>query len=311
MIVLENVSKAFRRQRVLDGLCLRIGERDRVALIGSNGAGKTTLIRCLLGELTYEGSILVDGKSPRADRRDVLAGLGFVPQLPPPLRMPVSELIRFAAAVSGGGQQPILDVLGRMGLDLAEVAGKPFVKLSGGQKQKILAAIALGRPTRLLILDEPTANLDPAARQVLFDLLAQRSNDPVIISSHRLEEVAGLVNRVIELDRGRVVLDDRVADAGQAQGLQPCAIRISRAEDAFARAIREWGFTASAGGLEWTGMVAAPDRLRFLGLVSRYAGLIASLRLDEPGRVEMGRLNGAFAATPQREEDEHARRAPT
>ena len=79
MIAIENVGKTFRNQRVLDGMSLSIGARDRVALIGSNGAGKTTLVRCILGEYTCEGTILVDGRSPRTARREVLAGIGFVP----------------------------------------------------------------------------------------------------------------------------------------------------------------------------------------------------------------------------------------
>lgn len=280
MIRLEGVTKAFRRHPVLDRLTLSIGENDRVALIGSNGAGKTTLIRCLLGEYTFDGDITIDGLSPRKDRRDVLRQIGFVPQLPPPLRMPVSELVRFSAAVSGVDTGSIIAVMERLGLSFDEVRARPFVKLSGGQKQKILAAIALGRPARLLILDEPTANLDPAARRSLFESLAERTNQPIIISSHRLEEVSGLVNRVIELERGRVVLDDHVADGSDPGGTVACILRISRPEAAFARAVQEWAFTGSADGLEWRGTIAEPDRLRFLGMLARYGGLMAAVHLE-------------------------------
>lgn len=308
MIAIEGVIKTFRQQRVLDGLSLSIAARDRVALIGSNGAGKTTLVRCLLGEYTYEGEILIDGLSPRAARRQVLSTIGFVPQLPPPLRMPVSELIRFAAGIGNADVAAIETVMVRLGLALEEVGSKPFFRLSGGQKQKILAAIALGRPTRLLILDEPTANLDPAARRVLFELLAERRDDPMIISSHRLEEVAGLVNRVVELDRGRVVLDDRVEGAGEVGGLQRCTLRIARAEAAFARAMAEWHFGADASGCVWQGEVAAPDRLRFLGTLARYAGLLTSVKLDSPtdGTLAATRVDAAAAR-----ESGHAHQANT
>jgi ABC-2 type transport system ATP-binding protein len=274
-----------------------------VALIGSNGAGKTTLVRCMLGEYTFDGSILIDGRSPRAERRQVLSAIGFVPQLPPPLRIPVRELIRFAAGVGGGDIDAIVGVMARLGLDLDDVGSKPFFRLSGGQKQKILVAIALGRPTRLLILDEPTANLDPAARRVLLELLAEREGDPIIISSHRLEEVAGLVNRVVELDRGRVVLDDRVEGAGLAGGLQQCSLRIARPEAAFARAMAEWQFTADITGREWRGEVAAPDRLRFLGTLARYAGLLTSVKLQAPAD---GNLGGTRACCRPARESGHA-----
>ena len=280
MIHISHLTKTFRRQRVLDDLSLKIEAKDRVALIGSNGAGKTTLIRCLLGEYVFEGTISVYGKSPRAHRADVLKQIGFVPQLPPPLKMPVGELMHFAAKVCGVPQENMRALVERMGLDLAEISRKPFEKLSGGQKQKILLSIAMGRESELLILDEPTANLDPAARQIFFDLLAERIDQPVLISSHRLEEVSGLVNRVIELDRGKVVLDDRVADQIDTAQRQECRIALVRPHAAFAKAIGEWDFVSDSEGLEWRGTVAGPDRLRFLGVLSRYAGLLESLTLS-------------------------------
>jgi ABC-2 type transport system ATP-binding protein len=279
VITIDEVGKTFGRVNVLDGVSLSVQEGERLALIGSNGAGKTTLIRCLLGEYAYSGEILVDGRSPRRERRAVLDGIGFVPQLPPPLKMPVSELVRFAAAVSRTGEASVAAILDRLGLELADVAAKPFVKLSGGQKQKILAAIALGRDCKLLILDEPTANLDPAARKVLFDLLAERPERPMIISSHRIEEVAGLVNRVVEMDRGRIVLDERIEGTAGVAARQACTLTIRRAEPAFANAMREWGFRTSGSGLEWRGEVASADRMRFLALVARYGGLVAAIEL--------------------------------
>ena len=101
MIRFEQVAKQFRRNRVLQGIDLGFGRGDRVALVGSNGAGKTTLIRCLLGEYVCQGKVSVDGRDPRVHREEVLARVGFVPQLPPPLKMPVGQLIRFAASVCG------------------------------------------------------------------------------------------------------------------------------------------------------------------------------------------------------------------
>ena len=100
MIELSGLIKSFRGTRILDNLTLSIGARDRIALVGANGAGKTTLIRCLLGEYTHEGTVRMNGFDPRQNRNSVLGLIGFVPQLPPPLRMPVAELIRFTAGVS-------------------------------------------------------------------------------------------------------------------------------------------------------------------------------------------------------------------
>ncbi|GAB4169507.1 MAG: ABC transporter ATP-binding protein [Rhodocyclaceae bacterium] len=282
MIRVDQVSKTFRRNRVLDGVSLEIGLGERVALIGSNGAGKTTLIRCLLGEYTFDGTIRIDGRSPRRERKSVLAGIGFVPQLPPPLKMPVGQLVGFAAGLCGTDPRRIFDLAERLGLDAAPILDRPLVRLSGGMKQKLLIAIAMGRDAKLLVMDEPAANLDPEARKIFFELLAERADSAtMLISSHRLNEVSALVNRVVELDTGRVVLDDRVADDVSLTGMLDCRICVKRPEPALAKALSSWNFTDLGGGLEWQGEVAGPDRLRFLGMTSRYVALIRSIRLEE------------------------------
>jgi ABC-2 type transport system ATP-binding protein len=282
MIRFDNVAKTFRRSRVLDGISLEIGLGERVALIGSNGAGKTTLIRCLLGEYVHDGQISIDGRVPRLARAEVLADIGFVPQLPPPLKMPVGQLITFAARLCDSDPQRILDLAGRLGLDTAPILDRQFVRLSGGMKQKLLIAVALGRNARVLVMDEPAANLDPEARKIFFELLAERSEQAtMLISSHRLNEVSALVNRVIELDMGRVVLDDRVADDVSLSGLLDCRILVKRADPALAKALAAWQFTDVGEGLAWQGCVAGPDRLRFLGMTSRYVALISDLKMTE------------------------------
>ncbi|MCX8085836.1 MAG: ABC transporter ATP-binding protein [Rhodocyclaceae bacterium] len=282
MIRCENLSKSFRRARVLDGIDLDVALGERIALIGSNGAGKTTLIRCLLGEYVHEGKVTIDGRSPRTERTAVLGKIGFVPQLPPPLKMPVGQLIEFSAALSAADPARIDALAGRLGLDVAAIRSRPFVKLSGGMKQKLLIAIALGRDAKLLIMDEPAANLDPAARRIFFDLLAERQHEAtMLISSHRIDEVASLVNRVIELDMGKIVLDDRVADDVSLTGRFACRLVARRADAALAKALASWHFTAEADGLAWRGEVAGPDRLRFFGMLSRYVALIGDLSLSE------------------------------
>ncbi|MFZ5441953.1 MAG: ABC transporter ATP-binding protein [Myxococcota bacterium] len=281
MIRLQGLTKVFKRLKVLDALDLKVDTGERIALIGSNGAGKTTMIRCMLGEYTFAGDVMLDGKSPRAYRREVLRKVGFVPQLPPPLKMPVKALLQFSAAVSGTKVSAIEDVAARLGLDVKAFAHQPFFKLSGGQKQKLLISIALGRDAELLIMDEPAANLDPEARHAFFSLLAERAaKATMIISSHRLDEVAALVNRVIELDRGKVVLDDKVADA-PLTGVLACTVTLRRADPAIAKALREWGFTDAGEGVAWTGTVAGADRLRFMGMLSRYVGLLVKVSLEE------------------------------
>ncbi|MDR1994412.1 ABC transporter ATP-binding protein [Azonexus sp.] len=282
MIQFTNLVKTFRRIRVLDGIDLDIGLGERIALIGSNGAGKTTLIRCLLGEYTYDGKVTVAGLDPRSNRTAVLGNIGFVPQLPPPLKMPVGQLIDFSASLCGTEPQRIHAIAQRLGLDVDAIQTRQFVRLSGGMKQKLLIAIALGRDAKVLVMDEPAANLDPEARKIFFDLLAERLEDAtMIISSHRLDEVSALVNRVIEMDMGKIVLDDKVADDVALTARLACRIVLKRFEPAFAKALDGWNFTSCDNDLVWQGEIAGPDRLRFLGIVSRYTALIADLSLVE------------------------------
>ena len=282
MIKFTNVAKTFRKARVLDGISLDIELGERVALIGSNGAGKTTLIRCLLGEYTHDGGVTIDGLNPRSNRTAVLGQIGFVPQLPPPLKMPVGQLIDFSASLCGTDPRRIHDIARRLGLDIDGILSRQFVRLSGGMKQKLLIAIALGRDAKVLVMDEPAANLDPEARKIFFDLLAERLNDAtMIISSHRLDEVSALVNRVVEMDMGKVVLDDKVADAVTLTARLACRILLSRFEPAFAKALDGWNFTCSDDNCLWQGEIAGPDRLRFLGIMSRYTALVSDLSLAE------------------------------
>lgn len=296
MIRLHDLTKSFGSARVLDRLSLEVPRGQRIALIGSNGAGKTTLFRCLLGEYIHDGTVEIEGQNPRANRTDVLRRVGFVPQIAPRLEMPVGALMRYVADVSGGEVASMDSVANRLGLDVAQISRRPFVKLSGGMKQKLLIAMALGRPTRLLILDEPAANLDPAARAAFFELLAERGDGTtMIISSHRIDEIAALVNRVIEMERGRVILDDAVSDAGALGSSFRVELATARPEPGFARNAGEWGLAECMSGV-WGGSIAGPDRLRFLGFVARHSGLIknVSIREDRNVSAEEGSHAGVF-----------------
>ncbi len=278
----SGLKKSFRRIDVLRGLDIELERGDRVALVGSNGAGKTTLFRCLLGEYCYEGNLSVLGMEPRRQRAKILSSVGFVPQLPPPLKMPVKTLIDFASSICNSSPEKMAEVAGQLGLSLKEIGDRQFYRLSGGQKQKLLISIALGRDCAVLIMDEPAANLDPEARRVFFQLLEHRQHEAaMIISSHRLSDVASLVNRVLELDSGMVVLDDRVNDAIELSHTLACDVEIIRADDAFAQSVTHWGFENMNSGKVWRGDVAGPDRLRFLGMLSRYAAILGNVSMRD------------------------------
>ncbi|WP_338152358.1 ABC transporter ATP-binding protein [Sulfurovum riftiae] len=212
LVLAENVSKVFMGSKVLDNVDLRIERGDRIAMMGPNGAGKTTLVRAMLGFYHIDsGKISVDGHDPVKNRVEVLKNISFIPQLPPPVKLSIDELLLYIERSSGVSRAKIFEEAGRMDLDLQKHISKPFFKLSGGMKQKLLIAIALSKKSDLLIFDEPTANLDPKGREKFYDLLTEIDAEcSTLFITHRLDEIEGLVNRKIYMDLGKVVEDEKV-----------------------------------------------------------------------------------------------------
>ena len=212
IIEAKGIAKKFMREYVLDHINLTINSGDRVALMGPNGAGKTTLVRAILGFYHLDkGDIKVFGNDPIKSRVEVLNSISFIPQLPPPIKLSIEELIKYISKSSNTTQESIFKEAKRMELDLEANLSKPFFKLSGGMKQKLLIAIALSKKSNLLIFDEPTANLDPKGREQFYELLSEIDEScSTIYITHRLDEIEPLVNRKIYMELGKIVEDERL-----------------------------------------------------------------------------------------------------
>jgi ABC-2 type transport system ATP-binding protein len=212
MIKINNVTKKFGSTISLDNINIEFKKDDSIALMGANGAGKTTLIRSILGYYHLNsGSILVNGFDPIKEREEVLGDISFVPQLPPPIKLNIKELIDYIQKSSATKREDILYYANEMKLDIDSNMYKSFFKLSGGMKQKLLISISLARESSIMIFDEPTANLDPKARDDFYRLLNGKEKERVILFvTHRLEEVKGLVNREIYMDLGKVISDEKL-----------------------------------------------------------------------------------------------------
>ena len=212
MIKIKILTKTFGVQNSLDNISLELNKGDSVIIMGQNGAGKTTLIRSILGQyIPSSGTIEVAGNNPFKNRVDTISKVGFVPQLPPPIKLTVEELINFAIHSSNISKKSVVELCLKMDLDLNEHMKKVFFKLSGGMKQKLLIAIAIAKNPEIFIFDEPTANLDPKGRENFYEIIKEyNKNRLIIFISHRIEEVLNLVNRKIELDLGKVILDEKI-----------------------------------------------------------------------------------------------------
>ena len=212
MIKVSNLTKKFGSHISLDSVNCEFNKNEAIALMGANGAGKTTLIRSILGYYhPNSGEVLINGLNPIKDRTKVLKDISFVPQLPPPIKLSISELIQYISISADVDKELISHYANEMKLDIKANMNKSFFKLSGGMKQKLLIAISLAKKSDIIIYDEPTANLDPKARDDFYRLLKQNEDEKVLLFvTHRLEEVKDLVNRQIYMDLGKIVSDEKV-----------------------------------------------------------------------------------------------------
>jgi ABC-2 type transport system ATP-binding protein len=207
-IELSHVCKNFGGVAALRDVSFEVPSGAKVGLVGPNGSGKSTLLRILNGLAACEGEARLDGQDPLRDRASLAARMAYVPQIAPRFGASVHEIVRAIADVRSIPTEDVRRAAARLDLDLGSLGSRPFRDLSGGTKQKLLLALALARPLPLLILDEPTASLDGGARERFFDLFEETSSaSTVLLSSHRIDELRQLVDRVIGLADGAVAYD--------------------------------------------------------------------------------------------------------
>ncbi|WP_448630804.1 ABC transporter ATP-binding protein [Cellulomonas soli] len=210
VLQVQEVTRRFGAVTALDEVSLDVGDGELVGLLGPNGAGKTTLLSLVSGlRRPDSGTVRLFGGDPR-DAANRLA-LGITPQETGlPATLTVGEVVDF---VAGHYPAPMTrsEVLARFGLE--DLARRQTGGLSGGQRRRLAVALALvGRP-RLVLLDEPTTGLDVEARHVLWDALREYHADgaTVLLTSHYLEEVEALAERVVVIGAGRVLADGTLA----------------------------------------------------------------------------------------------------
>jgi ABC-2 type transport system ATP-binding protein len=208
--------KQYRRGRAVDGVDLTVGPGERVGLLGPNGAGKTTTLLMCLGAVTPdEGTVEILGHPLPRERSQAMARVGFgAGYLPLPERMRVIEYLRMFGRLAGlrRPDPAAREALERFGI--AHLAGAMGTEMSSGQKTLVGIAKAVLHQPRLLVLDEPTASLDPdVALRVRVGLreLSAEQGTALLVTSHNMVEVERLCERVVFLSAGRVVADGTAA----------------------------------------------------------------------------------------------------
>lgn len=212
VIELAELTKLYGRTRAVDGLTLNIPRGSIFGFLGPNGSGKTTTIRVLLGFLRpTKGHAAVLGYDSWRNAATIKPHVGYMPgdiRLPPWLTCRKGLSIS-AAAGNGGATVTRGRELGELfGLD----EGVPVQDMSRGMRQKLGLILSLAHAPRLLVLDEPTASLDPIVQSRLYDVLRERAANgaTVFLSSHTLGEVEQLCDKVAILRTGRLVAEDTV-----------------------------------------------------------------------------------------------------
>ena len=228
MISFTNVYKRFGRLQALDNINLSFSASKSIALIGPNGSGKTTLIKCLLGMVVPDkGSISIKGEEILGTW-SYRENIGYMPQISSyPENMTISQVLEMMKDIRQYNQ---LDEDLVQAFKLPQLANKPMRTLSGGTRQKVSACLAFLFNPEVLVLDEPTAGLDPVASGILQDKILQetRNGKLVLITSHILSELDDLVDEVAYLQDGKLQFHKQVAELQAETGEQKLVRAMAR-----------------------------------------------------------------------------------
>jgi len=221
MIRVENIRKFYGDSEVLKNISFNVNRGEIVGFLGPNGAGKTTTMRIITGYLSPNaGDVKIDGHSIRKEPEKVKSLIGYLPEHPPLYRdYPVRGFLRFVADLKGIDRAQVENeiswVVDRTGIK--EVIGRIVGHLSKGFQQRVgLATALLGKPP-VLILDEPTVGLDAKQIREIRSLIRELAEShTIILSSHILPEVSEICEKIIIINNGNIVAQDKKENLGEA-----------------------------------------------------------------------------------------------
>ena len=244
MIRIENINKRFKKLQALDQINASFEKGQVVSLIGPNGSGKTTLIKSILGTVRPDsGKIYVNG-SPINGDPDYRSQIGYMPQIGRyPDNMRVGQLFRMMKNIRKVPDDA-LDTELILKFNLNAIFEKPMRTLSGGTRQKVSAALAFYFDPAILILDEPTAGLDPLSSEILKEKIMRekKENKLILITSHILSDLDELTTHIIYLQEGKMIFMKDIGSLRRETGegkLGKAIARVMRDEKKESRWIGE------------------------------------------------------------------------
>lgn len=231
MIKIEKLSKRFGDRYAVNKISAEINKGEIVGFLGPNGAGKSTTMNIITGYISYtEGKVEIDGKDILDSPNEIKKLIGYLPEQPPLYpEMTVKEYLNFVYDLKGctlSRTRHIEEICGIV--SIKDVYGRVIGNLSKGYKQRIGIAQALIGNPEIIILDEPTAGLDPRQIVEIRNLIRTLGLDhTVILSTHVLSEIQAVCDRIIVMDKGKIVADEKTEElASAAPGNRRMSVRI-------------------------------------------------------------------------------------
>ena len=209
-INVTNLVKSFDEQSVIKNISFKVKKNSIVGILGKNGAGKTTLLGMLLGLITpTKGDVYIFGKNLKFNKKEILSEVNFQsPYVDLPKKMTVEQNLTFYSRLYGVKNfNNVIETLAN-DLKINDLLKKNYGSLSAGQKTKINLCKALLNKPKLLLLDEPTASLDPETSIFIRNYLIEyqkKNSSSILITSHNLNEVQAMCSNIILLKSGEIV----------------------------------------------------------------------------------------------------------
>jgi len=290
-IEVSRLVKSYGTQRAVDDVSFRVGKGEIVGFLGPNGAGKSTTLKMITGYLRPdEGTVSVCGIPVQTDAIGARRRLGYLPEHNPLYPdMYIREYLDFMASVHRLADRKKAVEAAMVTTGLMPEASKRIGQLSKGYRQRVGFAAALIHQPEVLILDEPTTGFDPNQISEIREVIRQLGKDrTVLFSSHILQEVEALCDRVIIIHQGRIVADDRLEQLQQSAGRGLIRVTFATPPDpALMASIPAGRVDGSADGLQWSIETEDPEamRRRLLELSLSHTLNIVSLH-TETGSLE-------------------------
>ena len=219
MIRIENISKRFRKLQALNNINAGLNKGQVISLIGPNGSGKTTLIKCILGLVTPDTGKIYFNDTAINEKVDYRSQIGYMPQIGRyPDNMKIGQLFQMIKNIRSSSKPLDEELFYKFGLNT--ILDKSMRALSGGTRQKVSATLAFLFDADVLILDEPTAGLDPVSSEILKEkiLNEKEKGKLILITSHILSDLEELTTDVMYLQEGKLVFYRPLADLRQETG---------------------------------------------------------------------------------------------